>query len=121
MSQHSKLPIFRLGLKKNDWNFKYCKTSTENNFLYLHQSLQIEEFLKEIFKHSSILLYNFKIQRSYNKCNLIVTYLYRFSSNFKSPKNNKITIKNELLSFFNSTILKTPLKKTVITIKKYFI
>ena len=44
MSQHSKSNIFRLGLKKKEWNSKYYEINNENRLLYLYQQIKIKEF-----------------------------------------------------------------------------
>ena len=97
MSQQSKLKIFRLGFKTNEWNSKYVETNNEDRALYLYQETQIRKFLLSIFKKKEIFTYNFKIVRSHNKVNVIITYF----TNIHIDNKNSQPFKNKLTNFLN--------------------
>lgn len=97
MSQQSKLKIFRLGFKTNEWNSKYVETNNEDRALYLYQETQIRKFLLSIFKKKEIFTYNFKIVRSHNKVNVIITYF----TNIHIDNKNSQPFKNKLTDFLN--------------------
>jgi len=123
MSQHSKSNIFRLGLKKKEWNSKYYEINNENRLLYLYQQIKIKEFLDSIFFNSDILLYNLKIQRSYNNCRISVTYFSKLSMGHLNDKSQKDSLKTELINLLNSltdTSKKKTNKTTLLTNNKYF-
>lgn len=86
MGQKTNSNIFRLGIKKNQWNIKYFEKNKEESTLYAYKSIQIQSYLKQFLKKNGLILKNCKI-------NFSETNLYVFISYF-SAKNSFFLINN---------------------------
>ena len=99
MGQKTNSNIFRLGVKKNQWNTKYFEKSKEESTLYTYQNVQIQSYLKQFFKKSGLILQNCKIH--FNGTNL-----YIFISYFNTKKSffliNKFS-PNQFIKFKSKT------------------
>nr|QYC61901.1 ribosomal protein S3 [Stephanopyxis turris] len=94
MGQKTNSNIFRIGYKKNEWNSKYVENSLEEINLYLHQDLEIKNFIVRFFKRYFLLVNYCKLLRTNNVLKIFISYYITLRSIFLI---NKINIRQRII------------------------
>ena len=112
MGQKTNSNIFRLGIKKNEWNSRYFEKNKEEFTLYNYQNIQIQSYLKQFLSKNGLILQNTKFH--FNSANL-----YIFISYYSTKKSffliNK-SVPNQFIKF-NVKKRKKPTKRKTEKIK----
>jgi len=74
MGQKTDARIFRLGLKKNNWDLKYTEKTKEESSFYLYSGLQIQKYLNRFFNLHGLSLHVCKIHYSSDLLQIFVSY-----------------------------------------------
>ena len=98
MGQKTNSNIFRLGVKKNEWNTKYFEKSKEEFTLYSYQNVQIHSYLKRFLKKNGLTFQNCKLHFNGTNLYVFVSY-YKTAKSFflmnKSMPNQHIKFNNK--------------------------
>lgn len=74
MAQKINSNIFRLGIKKNEWKYKYFENTKEEFSLYAYQSLEIKKFLQRFLTINGLMFHDFKLQYTDNTLHIFISY-----------------------------------------------
>lgn len=74
MGQKTDARIFRLGVKKKNWESKYIEKNNEESSLYLYKTLEIQKYLNRFFGLYKIKIHNCKILYSENTLQIFVSF-----------------------------------------------
>ena len=66
MGQKIDARIFRQGVNKKNWEFKYIEKNNEESSLYLYKTLEIQKYVNRFFGLYRIKIHNCKILYSEN-------------------------------------------------------
>lgn len=74
MGQKVDARIFRIGVKKKNWEQKYIEKKNEESSLYLYRTLEIRKFVYRIFDLYKIKIQNCKIFHSDNSIEIFISF-----------------------------------------------
>lgn len=74
MGQKTNAIGFRINTKKNEYNFRYIEKNTEEYFLLLHLSLEIEKFFNRFFKLYGIIIHSQKLHFTNKTLTIYISY-----------------------------------------------
>lgn len=94
MGQKTNSNIFRIGYKNNGWDSKYLENNSEEISLYLHQDLEIKNFIVRFFKRYFLLVNYCKVLRTNNVLKIFISYYITLRSIFLI---NKINLRQRII------------------------
>ena len=74
MGQKTDGRIFRQGVNKKNWEFKYIEKNKEESSLFLYKTLEIQRYLNQFFKLYKIKIHNCKILYSENSLQIFLSF-----------------------------------------------
>jgi len=87
MGQKTDTRIFRQGVNKKNWEFKYIEKNKEDSSLFLYKTLEIQRYLNRFFKLYKIKVHNCKILYSENLLQIFLSF-YVTTATFYIIKKN---------------------------------
>ena len=112
MAQTTNAIVFRLGIKKNEWDYRYFEKSKEEFTLYNYQNIQIQNYIKQYLNKYGLLLHRTKF--SFNDTNLHI-----FISYISTQKSIYLIKKSKKAHFINVIYRQKRRKRILIKIKIY--
>jgi hypothetical protein len=79
--------IFRQGVNKKNWEFKYIEKSNEESSLFLYKTLEIQRYLNQFFKLYKIKIHNCKILYSENLLQIFLSFYVTTTTFYTINKN----------------------------------
>ena len=76
MGQKTNPILFRLGILKNEWKFKFISKNLEEFSLYNFQSLEIKKYLNQFLNEIGLLLHDYKIFYTTKSLHLYISYFF---------------------------------------------
>jgi len=74
MGQKIDARIFRQGVNKKNWEFKYIEKNNEESSLYLYKTLEIQKYVNRFFGLYRIKIHNCKIFYSDSSLQIFVSF-----------------------------------------------
>lgn len=111
MGQKTNPILFRLGILKNEWKFKFISKNLEEFSLYNFQSLEIKKYLNQFLNEIGLLLHDYKIFYTTKSLHLYISYFFtsKMILNIKKLKikkalNKQKQNKSRIRVFFKSKL-----------------
>lgn len=107
--------IFRLGIKKTEWDSKYFEKNKEEFTLYNYQNLHIRYYLEQFFNSQGLIIKSLNIYFNNNHLHIFISYFNvkkSFLSLNTTPTSQFIQFQNKI-SNKSAYFIKTKLKHAV--------
>lgn len=89
MAQTTNAIVFRLGIKNNEWNYRYFEKSKEEFTLYNYQNIQIQNYLKQYLNKYGLILHRIRFSFNLTNLHIFVSYISTKKSIFLIKKSKK--------------------------------
>jgi len=113
MGQKTDARIFRQGITKKNWEFKYIEKNNEESSLFLYKTLEIQKYVHRFFGLYKIKIHHCKILYSDSSLQIFVSFYLTTKTFYTINKNiikySKVFIVPSPLGFSNK---KTKRKKS---------
>ena len=87
MGQKTDARIFRQGVNKKNWEFKYIEKNKEESSLFLYKTLEIQRYLNRFFKLYKMKIHNCKILYSENVLQIFLSFYITTTTFYTIRKN----------------------------------
>lgn len=98
MGQKTNANLFRLGIKKKNWEYKHIEKTKEEASFYLYKNLEIQKYIERFFKLHKLNLHSVKINYSENLLHFFISYHIAIKTIYvlnKTHSDQNITIKDD--------------------------
>ena len=89
MAQTTNAIVFRLGIKKNEWDYRYFEKSKEEFTLYNYQNIQIQNYIKQYLNKYGLILHRTKFSFNYTNLHIFISYISTQKSIYLIKKSKK--------------------------------
>ena len=121
MGQKVDARIFRLGVCKKNWEFKYIEQNSEESSLYLYKILEIQKYLNRFFGLYKIKVHNCKIFYSVNSLQIFISFYVTTKTiyiiNKINTNKNLATYKKKYSKLFKQSQIQEKSKKKLLVYK----
>lgn len=102
--------LFRIGINKNEWKFKYLEKNVEEHSLHSFRSIEIKKYLIQFLSNSNLMLHDYRINFTQTSVYVYVSYFAtaKIMANIFKTKRKKIETKLELNQRRIFSLLRTP-------------
>jgi hypothetical protein len=89
MAQTTNAIVFRLGIKKNEWDYRYFEKSKEEFTLYNYQNIQIQNYIKQYLNKYGLILHRTKFSFNDTNLHIFISYISTQKSIYLIKKSKK--------------------------------
>ena len=104
MGQKTDARIFRQGVNRRNWEFKYIEKNKEDSSLFLYKTLEIQKYLNRFFGLYKIKIHNCKIFFSNSSLQIFISF-YVTARSFYAIKKNITKYSKKCTVIFKPTFL----------------
>ena len=89
MAQTTNAIVFRLGIKNNEWNYRYFEKNKEEFTLFNYQNVQIQNYLKQYLNKYGLILHKTKFVFNNTNLHIFISYITTKKSIFLLKRSKK--------------------------------